>query len=115
MYESQAEMSALALQESVRAVVRREAMRCGSVDLARASIARRHRVSAGSLESAERGRTKRINQRIVDIVIEEITNEWKRLEHEATILKAMGTDPRLPLLPKIEEQLSILRDMMRKV
>lgn len=105
--------SALALQESVRAVVRREALRCGSVDAARLALARRHRVPAGTFESAERGRIKRINQRLVDIVIEEITNEWKRLEHEAMVLQQLGTDRRLPMLPKIMEQLEVLREMMR--
>ena len=106
------EMSMFALAESLRSVVRREAVRCGSVPIARKALAHRYRVALGTLERAERGRSKRVDQRLVDLVIKEVTDEWKRLEHELMILKQMGSDPRLSRLPEIETQLAALRQML---
>lgn len=86
-------MSASALSECVKGVVRREAVRAGSVPHARAALARRHRLSPGTLENAERGRAKRIDHRLVMAVISEIQSEWARLEHEIQILRQMGATP----------------------
>lgn len=86
-------MSASALRQCLRSVVRREAVRAGSVPHARAAIARRYKLAPGTLENAERGRAKRIDHRLVMAIISEIQAEWLRLEHEIQMLRQMGATP----------------------
>lgn len=86
-------MTALALSACVRSVVRREAARAGSIPFARAAIARRYKLSPGTIENAERGRSKRMDHRLVVAIIQELQAECARMNHEIQLLQQMGAHP----------------------
>ncbi len=77
----------------------REAARSGaSLREARPVVARQAGVSPGTLENLRNGRLKsiavHIYERLRGAVIRELEAEVRHLEHELTILRATGLDPR---------------------
>lgn len=80
----------------VRELEQREAARSSTtIPNARRAIARRLKVSPGTLESLIRGRLKGLREEIAHrlrgLVIHELEAEIERLEHELSIARTIGT------------------------
>lgn len=86
-----------ALAEVTRGMIRREKYRVGCPEAARATVARRLRIGAGSLSNLIRERIKAVSSevrdRIVSAAIADLHNEISKLEHEKQLLMAMGDRP----------------------
>lgn len=85
------EMSAL--RSCVQEVVRRQAVRSGSVPNARKALAHRHKLAPGTWERAANGTHKRTDLALVRAVIAELQGELVRLEHDLQMLRQMGAEP----------------------
>lgn len=82
-------MSAL-VRECVQFVVEREAARVGSVPNARRALSRRYKIAPGTWERAQNGTHKRIDALLLTALIEELQQEWIRIEHKLHMLKQIG-------------------------
>lgn len=99
--------TALQARDWVRTLEDREASACGVPrPMARARVARRLGESPGTLEGLARGRTKRIPAglfaKVRDAVIDALTKEIARAEHELALARKSGVDVRLPEMAALE-------------
>lgn len=76
---------------------------------ARAAVAHRAGVPPGSLENLRRGRLKDLTtylkKKLRAALIRELEQEAARLEHQITILRATGVDPREDVVAQAEAHL----------
>lgn len=97
-------------------LVDQEARRVGCRILARERVARLVGVSPGTIENLQRARLKRISGWLRDAlrarVIREIEAEIVRLQHELSVLRQSGEDPRSN---KITAVASDLQKAMRAI
>lgn len=105
------EMSAL--RKCVQELVRREAVRVGSVPRARASLAYRHRMTPGAWENASKGRNKRVDSRLLQALMAETQKEVTAMLHRIQMLRQMGAE--MGEIIEAQSQLVEIRKMLEGV
>lgn len=98
------------VRSNARWLERREADRTGSIEFARASIARESGITLSSWRNLVRGRLKRIDvwmrDRLQALVIRELEQEIRRLNHELETAKRCGAHLASEHISAIEAHLS---------
>jgi transposase-like protein len=97
----------------------REAARSGvPVHAARKTVARRTGISPGTLETLRVGRLKAIAVHVYDrlhaAVVADLEAEIGRLQHELTIARQAGVDPRSDEMREVETHLARARAVLGK-
>lgn len=98
-----------------RSLIKREQFRSGGdIESAIQRVARRMRVSPGTIANLVRNRVKNvcfsIGQAIITAAINDIENEKRQLEHEHQAALALGQNADPSALAKVEQGLAIARD-----
>lgn len=100
-------------REYARQLEDREMARGCKLPEARAAVANRAGVPPGSLENLRRGRLKDLTtflkKKIRAALIRELEQEAARLDHQLTILRATGVDPRENVVAQAEAHLRAAR------
>jgi len=100
-----------------RSLERTERNRLGSVPQARRALARKLRVSVGTVENLIRDRVKRVDAAIRDrlqaLVIRELEQEIARLQHELEMARQGGDHPASQHIGAIETHLAQAKALMR--
>lgn len=100
-------------REYARQLEDREMARGRKLQEARAAVANRAGVPPGSLENLRRGRLKDLTtflkKKIRAALIRELEQEAARLDHQLTILRATGVDPRENVVAQAEAHLRAAR------
>lgn len=104
-------------QSLANILVSREARRTNDDrPAARRQLARSFGVSPGTIENIQRGRLKRISGWLRDAlrarVIRELEAEVVRLQHEISILKQTGVDPRDNEMAAVRADLSAVLEVL---
>ncbi len=107
-------MSAVEFRECVKAVVRAEKARCGSLPNARKAIAYRQKIAPGTLYNGERGRLKKVSGDLIAAVFNEIQRECASWEYRLQILKQMGAGLTSADMQQAMTHLQALRSMLAR-
>lgn len=104
-------------RNSARWLERREADRIGSIEFARASIARESGITLSSWRNLVRGRLKRIDvwmrDRLQALVVRELEQEIRRLSHDLETAKRCSAHLDSAQIGEIEKYLSSAQQILR--
>jgi len=99
-----------------RTIERRQSVKSGTIENARAALARVIGCSKATLERLAGDRLKTIPARLMDrlkgVYIEQLNKEIQELTHEREVARQIGMDPRLGEIAQIEADLAKLKELM---
>lgn len=111
--------SVTVLSEVAGGLVQRERKRSADAATAKATVARRLRIGAGSLTNIIKRRVKAVSadvrDRIVAAAIADLSNEINKLEYEKQLLVQMGTSPDHNDMRALEGALATARQAIERM
>lgn len=111
--------SVTVLSEVAGGLVQRERKRSADAATAKATVARRLRIGAGSLTNIIKRRVKAVSadvrDRIVQAAIADLSHEISKLEHERECLSRMGASATSFDLQEVEASISSIRQTLDRM
>ena len=99
-----------------RTIERRQSVKSGTIENARAALARVIGCTKATLERLAGDRLKTTPARLMDRLkgayIDQLTNEIRELTHELEMARQIGADPRVGEIAQIEADLAKLKQLM---